>query len=287
MPANSDKTAFVFAGGGSLGAVEVGMLRELLAHGERADLVVGASAGAINAAYFAGRPDAAGVAALAEIWGQIRRRDIMPLTMLGLFRMILSRRQHLVESAGLRALLRRNLPFTQLEDASLPLSVVATDLLSGDEVILDRGPVVEAVLASAAIPGVFPPVELNGRQLVDGGVANNTPVSVAVRSGAQRIIVLPAGFACALQHPPRNVIAQAMHALTLLIARQLVNDIRAYSPQAAIHVIPPLCPLNTSPYDYSQCGRLIELAAERTRLWLQEGGLDVPTLPSSLLEHHH
>ncbi|MDN0075429.1 patatin-like phospholipase family protein [Crenobacter sp. SG2303] len=287
MSGSSEKTAFVFAGGGSLGAVEVGMLRELLAYGERADVVVGASAGAINGAYFAGRPDADGVAALAALWGQLRRRDIMPMTMLGLFNMILRRRQHLVEASALRALLVRHLPFSRLEDASLPLHVVATDLLSGDEVVLGQGPAVDAVLASAAIPGVFPPVELNGHMLVDGGVANNTPVSVAVKLGARRVIVLPAGFACALQQPPRSVIAQAMHALTLLIARQLVNDIRAYAPQAAIHVIPPLCPLNTSPYDYSQCGRLIELAAERTRQWLRDGGLETPTLPSSLLEHHH
>ncbi|RXZ44252.1 patatin-like phospholipase family protein [Crenobacter cavernae] len=285
--ADGTRTAFVFAGGGSLGAVEVGMLRELVKTGERPDVVVGASAGAINGAYFAGRPDADGVAGLEAIWSGIKRRDVMPMTLAGLCSTLLRRRQHLVESSGLRRLLHRHLPYARLEEASVPLYVVATDLLTGDEIVLSRGPAVDAVLASAAIPGVFPPVRIDGRELVDGGVANNTPVSVAVRLGAERVIVLPAGFACALQQAPRGVIAQAMHALTLLIARQLVKDIEALSSRAQIYVVPPLCPLSTSPYDYNQCGSLIEQAALTTRRWLDAGGLDKPAIPGALYEHRH
>lgn len=91
MPsANSESTAFVFAGGGSLGAVEVGRLRELLDHGKHPTRVIGACAGAINGAYFAGQPDADGVARLAALWCQVRRRDIMPLTMRGLLALALS-----------------------------------------------------------------------------------------------------------------------------------------------------------------------------------------------------
>jgi NTE family protein len=100
LAVSSGLTAFVFAGGGSLGAIEVGMLRELLDWGVRPDCVIGASAGAINAAYFAGRPDAEGVAMLELLWCRIRRRDIMPLSMFGLFEMMLSRRSHLVEASG-------------------------------------------------------------------------------------------------------------------------------------------------------------------------------------------
>ena len=280
-------TAFVFAGGGSLGAIEVGMLRELLDHGVHPGCVIGASAGAINAAYFAGRPDGDCVAKLESLWCRIRRRDIMPLTMFGLLEMVLSRRSHLVEATALRMLLEKNLSFSRVEHAAIPLHIVATDMQSGEEIILSSGPLVDAVLASAAIPGVFPPVRIDGVDLVDGGVANNTPISVAISLGATRVIVLPAGFACAIRKPPGNPIAQAMHALTLLIARQLVRDLESYSSRAEIFVVPPLCPLDVSPYDYTQCDRLIERAAAKTRAWLQEGGLERGLIPGELREHTH
>jgi len=249
--------------------------------------VIGASAGAINAAYFAGQPDAEGVAMLELLWCRIRRRDIMPLSMFGLFEMILRRRSHLVEAKALRILLENNLPYERVEQATIPLHIVATNMLSGNEVVLSSGPVVDAVLASAAIPGVFPPIRIDGVDLVDGGVANNTPISVAVGLGATRIIVLPAGFACALQKPPANAIAQAIHALTLIIARQLVRDLAFYSSRAEIFVVPPLCPLDVSPYDYTQCERLIERAAGQTRTWLNDGGLEHTIIPAELHEHAH
>jgi len=287
MSAPPNLTAFVFAGGGSLGAIEVGMLRELLDHGVRPGCVIGASAGAINAAYFAGRPDGDGVAMLELLWCRIRRRDIMPLTMLGLLEMMLSRRSHLVDAAPLRMLLEKNLSFARVEHAAIPLHIVATDMQSGKEIILSSGSLVDAVLASAAIPGVFPPVRIGGLDLVDGGVANNTPISVAIALGATRVVVLPTGFACALHKPPGNAIAQAMHALTLVIARQLARDLESYSSRAEIFVVPPLCPLDVSPYDYTQCDRLIERAAAKTHAWLNEGGLERAFIPGELREHTH
>jgi NTE family protein len=286
-PLRAPSTAFVFAGGGSLGAIEVGMLRELLKGGERPDCVVGASAGAINAAYFAGNPTAEGVDRLAALWCRIRRQDIMPLSMLGLLDMVLRRRPHLVEATALRKLLDSNLAYSRVEQAALPLHVVATEMLSGRERVMSSGPVVEAVLASAAIPGVFPPVRIDDVDLVDGGVANNTPISVAVGLGVSRIVVLPAGFACALRSPPNSAVAQAMHALTLVIARQLVRDLDFFRARAEIVVVPPLCPLDISPYDYTQCGRLIDRAAEKTRAWLDEGGLARASVPGELREHAH
>jgi NTE family protein len=281
------RTAFVFAGGGSLGAVEVGMLRELVTHGEQPDMVVGASAGAINAAHFAGCPDTAGILQLQQLWSQVRRRDIMPLSLRAMFGMLLFKRPHLVDVNGMRRLLTDHLPYQRIENARLPLHIVATDMQMGDEVVLSQGLVVDAVLASAAIPGIFPPVRIDGRDLVDGGVANNTPISVAVRLGAQRIIVLPAGFACALRQPPVGAIAQALHALSLLVARQLVSDMERYATVAELFVVPPLCPLETSPYDYSACAALIERAAHSTRSWLQNGGLLRPAIPGELRQHQH
>ena len=276
----------MLAGGGSLGAVEAGMLRALVAEGQMPDFVVGASAGAINGAYFAADPTAAGVAKLENIWRGLTRREVFPLTLASLLGVFL-RRDYLVDSIGLRRLLERHLPYRHLEEAALPIHVVASDMTTGDEVLLSSGVAVDAVLASTAIPGVFPAVSICGKLLVDGGVANNTPISAAIRLGAERVIVLPTGFACALKHIPRGPIARAMHALSLLIARQLVHDIERFTATVELHVVPPLCPVESSSYDYAACGSLIERAAESTRRWIGEGGLSVAGGDGMLREHKH
>ena len=279
-------TAFVMAGGGSLGAVEVGMLQALLAWGEAPAFIVGASAGAINGAFFAAEPTAAGVAKLDRIWRGLRRRDVFPLNLrsvLGWF----AHGGHLVDSAGIRQLLERHLPYQQLENAALPIHIVASDMINGDEVLLSHGPAVDAILASAAIPGVFAPVGIDGRMLVDGGVANNTPISTAVRLGATRVIVLPTGFACALKSVPSNAVARAMHALSLLVARQLVHDAERYAAKVELRIVPSLCPLDCSPYDYSAGAMLIDRAELSTRQWLESGGLERDIEPGPLHEHRH
>lgn len=286
LPTSKARTAFVLAGGGSLGAVEVGMLRELVREGVQPDFIVGASAGAINGAYFAAQPDLQGVAKLEGVWRGLTRRDVFPLTWATLGCLIL-RRDYLVDSIGLRRVLEKHLPYRNLEDATVPIHVVASDFLTGEEVLLSSGSAVDAVLASAAIPGVFPPVAVAGRLLVDGGVASNTPIAAALRLGAERIIVLPTGFACALKQIPRGPIARAMHALSLLIARQLVNDIERYSASVQLHVVPPLCPLEASPYDYASCGSLIDRAAASTRLWISQNGLAGSGVPGMLRQHAH
>jgi NTE family protein len=286
MGDRKDRTAFVMAGGGSLGAVEVGMLRALLDRDVTADFVVGASAGAINAAYFASDPTPQGVARLTEIWCTLKRRDLFPFSFANLFG-LLSGRDHLCGHDGLRRVLQKHLPYRTLEEARVPLHVVASDLVTGDEVLLSSGVAVEAVLASAAIPGVFPPVDVGGRLLVDGGVANNTPISSAVRLGATRVLVLPTGFACAMRQVPTHAIARAMHALNLLVVRQLLNDIEYYRHVVELRVVPSLCPLDTSPYDYSASASLIDRAALTTRAWLDDGGLERSDIPMQLHVHTH
>lgn len=287
MTASAPQTAFVFAGGGSLGAVQVGMLHALTEQGLRPDFVVGASAGAINAAYFAADPTPAGVAGLDRLWRGLTRRQVMPMRMRDLFR-IATRRDYVVDPAALRRLLERHLPYRLLEQATIPMHVVATDMILGMERLLSAGSVVDAVMASAAIPGVFPPVRIDGRDLIDGGVANNTPISSAMALGARRIVVLPTGFACALRAVPRSAVGRALHALSLLVTRQLVNDIERFGSSVALHVVPPLCPVDSSPYDYSASGSLINRARETTREWIVGGGLDRPHgVPHQMTEHSH
>ena len=280
------KTALVLAGGGSLGAIQAGMLAALCAARASADFIVGASAGAINAGYFAACPSFERASALGTIWRMINRADIMPFTFGNALNLVL-RRGHLFENGPLRALLERHIRYRRLEDAAIPVHVVASDVLTGEEVVLSRGPVVEAILASAAIPGLFPPVRIGGRDLVDGGVANNTPISTAIRMGATRVIVLPTGFACALSRPPRGIATRAMSAISHLIARQLVADIEHYAPRAHISVVPSLCPLDVSPYDYSCCAGLVDRAEANTRAWIEAGGLEATGVPEMLHEHRH
>jgi NTE family protein len=281
------RTAFVFAGGSSLGAIQVGMLKALVAAGWTADLVVGSSVGAINAAYFASDPTRAGVERLEAVWRSVRRTDIFPVTrMRGLFA-LLAKRGYLVHADGLAALLEANLPVRRLEQTRLPCHIVATDLLEGSEVVLSSGAATEALLASAAIPGVFPPVRIGGRYLVDGGVASHTPISAAIELGATRLVILPTGYSCTLAEPPRNAIGVALHGLNLRISRHLVNAIRHYRQLVEIVIVPPLCPLNVSPYDFTNALKLIDRAHGTTEHWLRHGGEQIDGVPHEMPLHSH
>lgn len=284
----SDKTAFVLSGGGSLGAVQVGMLQAFAEAGIVPDLVVGTSVGALNGAAFADDPTPAGVERLAALWRSLRREDVFPLTLLAGLKALLLRRDHLVEPGALLAIVRGILHVQRIEQTRIPLHVTATDVLSGAEVTLSTGDLDTALMASTAIPVVFPHVVIDGRFLVDGGVGDNTPISTAIGLGAQRIIVLPTGMSCGMQEPPRDMAALALHIMSLQSMRQLDRDTERFAQRARITVVPPLCPLSTSVFDFSQTAQLIERAAQQTRNWLggggmgQHGPLDVP-----LLHHHH
>jgi NTE family protein len=261
-------TAFVLSGGGSLGAVQVGMLIALAERGVVPDILVGTSVGAINAAWVAGRPGLDGALELAEVWKKVRRQDIFPIRPLAGLLGFGGARSHLVNSANLRSLLERHLTYDRLEEAPIRLQVVATELLTGIEVLLDHGDVIDAVAASGAIPGIFPPVSIGHQFLVDGGVLNNTPLSHAISAGATRVYVLPTGYACALERPPKSALGVTMQAITLMHHRRLIADVAVYQNDADLVVLPPLCPLSVSPVDFNHTVELIERARHSTTRWL-------------------
>jgi NTE family protein len=226
--------AFVLSGGASLGAIQAGMLEALFERGIEPDLIVGTSAGALNGAFVASRPATPGAAReLAAVWAGIRRGDVFPLRPLAGLMGFLRRAAHLVPLDGLCRIVDEHLEAERLEDLPVPLHLVAADVASGAEIRLSSGPLRDAVLASAAIPGVFPPVEVAGRLLMDGGVANNTPMTHALELGADEVYVLPTGYACALPEPPRGALAMALHAMTLLVQQRLVGEIVALREHAA------------------------------------------------------
>jgi NTE family protein len=282
------RTAFVLSGGGSLGAVQVGMLQALSERGVTPDLLIGTSAGAVNAAFIAGRGTSReALDDLAGIWRGLRRQEVFPMNPLRHLLAVAGVRSSLCSQHGLRRLIEGHLGYRNLEDASTPVHIVCTDLLSGREVLLSTGDAASAVMASAAIPGVFPPTEREGRTLVDGGVSDNAALSQAVELGAGEVYVLPTGFACALAHPPRTALGVAMQALTLLIEQRLILEVEHFKDRVDVKVIPPLCPLSVSSVDFGHAGELIDRAHEASAGWLDSGGPSMPHPERFLSLHHH
>src|SRR3954469_17143768 len=270
-------TAFVLSGGASLGAIQVGMLRALSDHGIRPDLVVGTSVGAVNGAFVAGRGlTAETVDELAELWLGMRRGQVFPVEpgtgLLG----FLGARRNLVPGSGLRRLLARHTDHDRLEDLPIPLHVIACAVLAGREVRLSGGPLVDAVMASAAIPGVLPPVEWDGRLLIDGGVLDNTPISHAIELGADEIYVLPTGGPCELTEPPRGALGMVVHATSLMVAPRFTHEALAHAGRAGLVILPPPCPLHVQPMDFGHAEELMERAEAEARAFLRRRSEVVP-----------
>jgi NTE family protein len=262
------------------------MLQSLAAHGVAADMVVGSSVGALNGAFYAGDPTPGGVERLGTIWRGLTRHDVFPVTwrtMLG----FLWRRDFLIPHDGIRKLIDDYIPYRSLQDARLPVHIVATDIITGDSVVLSEGSTAEAIVASTAIPGAFSPVLYRNHYLADGAISSNTPIRVAVQKGATRLIVLPTGHACATDAPPVGAIANALHSLTLLISRQLVSELEGLDPSIEYYVVPPLCPLVGSPYDFTRTADHIERAIRATDAWLAQSGLQQGNIPDEMRPHSH
>lgn len=264
------------------------MLQALQERGITADLLIGTSAGALNAAYLAGHGmSAQSLSGLGATWRSARRAELFPTDPIRHTLALLGRRRALFSNRGLRRMIERDLAFPDLQDAAIELRVVATDLLSGKEIVLTHGDATSAVLASTAIPGLLPPVPWKGHVLVDGGLADNAAISVAVDAGADRVFVLPTGYACALSAPPRGSLGVAMHALTLLIQQRLVADVAHYADRIDLNVLPPVCPLAVSAIDFGHADQLIARSHAASAAWIDDGGLDRPHPETSLSMHSH
>ncbi len=188
------KTAFVLGGGGVLGAVEVGMLRALLERGIVPDLVLGTSVGALNGAMVARQPDVAVVDRLTELWAETAKsREVYGDRPLRTVRRAMSTGTHIYSPKPLRLRLEEELGDTRFEDLPVTLGVCAASIERAAEHWFTSGPLVPAILASAAVPGLLPPAEVDGEHFLDGGLVNSIPVGRAVELGATRIFVLQVG----------------------------------------------------------------------------------------------
>jgi NTE family protein len=269
-------TAFVLSGGASLAALHVGMLQALYERGIVPDLLVATSVGALNAAFIASRPQTVATAReLRRVWRSLQREDIFPVSMSALIGGFCGRRNHLVPDRGLRQLVRRHVEFQELADAVIPVHLVAFDLIEEREVLLSNGPAADAIMAAAAIPGVFPPVEIADRWLVDGSAVNNTPISHALELGADRIYVLPTRHPGSLsRRPPRSALDTAMYGLGWLIDARLQSDIARCSAEVEMIVLPAANSSDVQPTSFEHSDRLIDeaLIAARAELARHNAG---------------
>jgi NTE family protein len=263
-------TAFVLSGGASLGALQVGMLQAIYERCIEPDFLVGCSAGALNAAFVASRAQTPETAReLGRVWRNLQREDIFPVSMSALVGGLCGRRDHLVPDRGLRRLIRRYIQFEDLCDAPIPVHLVAFDLTEGRELLLSAGAAVDAVAAATSIPGVFPPVAMGRHLLIDGGVVNNTPISHAVRLGAERIYVLPTRDPNRpIRRIPKGALDAALYGVSLLVDSRLEADIRRYSRHSEIVLLPASNTADVQPTSFDHTSRLIgeALAASRRLL---------------------
>lgn len=245
---------FVLSGGGNLGALQVGMLRALAEAGVEPGLIVGTSIGAINGAFLAGHPGPDGAAEIARLWSTLRRRDVLGFHPRTLARGLAGRQRYLFDPGPLRQLLDSFVGFDLLEQSPVPLAVVATDLGSREPVLLCSGDATTALLASSAVPGLLPPVSVEGRLLVDGAVASDVPLREAVALGSTDVLVL----------------ATAPAQLDNLRRIAPVSPSACAGDGVQVTVVPPL--EVTVPFAaLDQSGRLADLGYRRTRQWLDAG----------------
>jgi NTE family protein len=257
----------VLSGGASLGALQVGMLHALYELGITADLLVGTSIGGINAAFVACRPQTpATTEELARVWRGIDRFDAFPVSLRTIVGGVAGQRDHLIPPRGLRRIVQRHVQLEDLADARVPLHLVAYDIAAGDETVLCEGPALEAIVAACSIPGIFPPVPIGEKLLVDGGVVNNTPIRHAVELGAERIYVLPTQeLPYAPGSPPRTALDAAIYALALLVGSRLEADIARYRGDVELIVLPATNTQHVQPTDFDHSSRLTAEAHDASR----------------------
>ncbi len=223
-------TALVLAGGSTRGAIQIGMLQVLAEHGFVPDRVYGSSVGAINGAGFAADPTREGVERMAQIWLGLKREDVYPQGRLHGPWLYLQQRDAVYSNSGLRAIVSQGFPFERLEESTIPLEVVATSLTDGGERWFTRGPAVAPILASAAMPAIFPPVEIDGERYIDGGVVNNVPIQRAIDAGATQIVVLLCSPPIVTPAPSKRPVEGMVNALLIAIHARFVRDM-AHLPE--------------------------------------------------------
>ena len=253
-------TAFVFGGGGNLGAVQVGMLQALFEAGVVPDVVIGCSVGALNAAGLASDPTLAGVRMMRDVWLNLDAEELWPAGRISGLWMLGRKGQAIQANTGLRRLIERTLPFTHLEDAAIPVHVNATSLHTGRGHWFTRGVAADAILASAALPAVFPPVVIDGEAYIDGGVVDNVPISRALALGVQRIYVLHVGNFTRARQLPKRPIDVLLQSFSIARNHRFLAETDEPPEDVELVVLPGVDPGRLRRNDFSRSRQLMDKA---------------------------
>lgn len=229
--------AFVLGGGGHLGANEVGMLQALLERGISPDLVVGTSVGALNGVAIAADPSPAMVERLRQAWLDLGRERVFASALGGAGNLV-RKGTHLHSNRNLRRLIEGLLPVSRFEELQVPFQCVAASIERAAEHWFTSGPIVPAILASAAVPGLLPPVEIGGEHFYDGGLVNSIPVERAVQLGATDVYILHVGRVEQPLTSPTNLLQVATVAFEIGRRHRFARDMASLPEGVVGHVLP-------------------------------------------------
>jgi NTE family protein len=236
--ATADRTAFVLGGGGALGACEVGMLKALAEAGVVPELILGTSVGAVNGALFAADPTASGVARLEELWHGVNESAIFGGSLLRQARTLARSGTHVQALGPLRQQLSRAIGVQAIEDLPVAFQCVAASIERAAEHWFTAGSLVDAVLASCAVPGILPPVHIGDEHYIDGGIVNSIPVARAIDLGARRVYVLQVGRLERPLRPPRWPWEVGLVAFEVARRHRFQADMNRLPADVDVHVMP-------------------------------------------------
>lgn len=275
-PKRPPRTVFVLGGGGNLGAIQVGMLQAALDRGIVPDEIVGCSIGAINGAAIAAEPSTDGVERLKRLWVASTHSIVAPVNKLDGVRLLTNRGPSLQSNAALRGLLETQLAARRFEDLPVPMHVVATSLTHQAERWFSKGDLIEPLLASAALPAIFPPVVIDGDVLVDGGVLDNVPISRAYELAPSRVVVFHVGNFDRPRPAPKRPVDVLLQAFSLSRSYRFSHEVKREPPEGVeLVVLPSINPGRIRYNDFTKSPELIERGRAATAAFLD---LEIPAL---------
>jgi NTE family protein len=270
------RDAFVLGGGGLLGAAEAGMARAVLEAGVQPDLVCGTSVGAINGAALAADPTPEGARRLLGLWDVLADEGVLDGSVIRRVAEVVRRRTSLHGNGALRRMLRERLPAQTFEELAVPFECVAASIEQARECWFSSGDLIEPVLASCALPGVFPPVRIGEEHFFDGGLVNSIPLDRAVQRGADTIWVLHVGRLEEELAPPRFLWEVGFTAFEISRRHRFHSDLDRVGPGVTVHVLPSGLPQRSAATwsnlryrDTRRIARRAELAYDATREYLE------------------
>ncbi len=263
----------MLAGGASYGAVQVGQLRALAKTDITPDMIVGTSVGALNGTVVAEDPSGA-ADRLAALWSTVTREDVFGKTLPTAYRLA-SRKSSAIDSRSLQAFIEGAVTSRDFSDLKVPHTAITTDFDTGEVVPLREGELISAVMASAAIPAVFPAVERDGRRLVDGGVVANVPIGVAAAQGAQTIVVLDCGFTVVAPQKEETLRANLLRMAAIMASQQVRRDLEKVRDRTVLY-LPGPWPIGSRPDDFRRSQELANAAYELTIEWLNDLRIEGP-----------